>query len=69
MAWRVKAKDIVVAAIFAAAMIFGLMSGRVLFPALMALGMVFVLLPRPTPLVVLLRRWRERRQSRSEPSD
>ena len=68
MAWRVKAKDIVVAAFFAAAMVFGLMSGRVLFPAIMALCMVFVLLPRPTPLIVRWRRWKER-QSRSEPSD
>ena len=69
MARRVKAKDIVVAAIFAAAMIAGLMTGRVLFPAIMALGMVFFLLPRPTPLIVLLRRWRERRRSPSGPSD
>ena len=68
MAWRVKAKDLVVAAMFAAAMILGLMSGQVLFPATMALGMAFFLL-RPTPLIVLLRRWKERRQSLSGPSD
>ena len=68
MARRVKAKDLVVAAIFAAAMILGLLNGQVLFPAVMALGMVFFLL-RPTPLIVLWRRWRERRRSLSRPSD
>ena len=68
MARQVKAKDIVAAAILAAAMIVGLMSGQVLFPAIMALGMVYFLL-RPTPLIVRWRRWRERRRSRSEPSD
>ena len=68
MARRVKAKDLVVAAIFAVAMILGLMNGQVLFPAVMALCMVLFLL-RPTPLIVLWRRWRERRQSLSRPSD
>lgn len=68
MARRVKAKDLVMAAICAAAMILGLMNGQVLFPAVMALCMVLFLL-RPTPLIVLWRRWRERRQSLPAPSD
>ena len=62
MARRVKAKDLVAAAICAAAMILGLMNGQVLLAAIMALCMVFFLL-RPTPLIVLWRCWRERRQS------
>lgn len=66
MARRVKAKDVLAAAVFAAAMILGLINGQVLFPAIMALGMIVFLL-RPTPLIVLWRRWRDRR--RSEPSD
>lgn len=67
MTWA-KAKDLFVAAMCGLAMVWGLMNGSVFISVTMGLGVVFFLLPRPTPLIVRWRRWKER-QSRSEPSD